>query len=289
MVKHYKILILEIITCFIIIVCIMGGCQKNDPPDKVWEKEFYHCAEVMKEEIENMDSSEFPLPEYDEMVREKKIEIYLDSWQKYLNFVENWINYAGGTWETEEDIYETATLLMVLIDNNHNANYEFTDFNKEYYEFLYYHEIPEKELLLNGNRALQQENIIDANMKQLREEFEHVDYYGELYTLEAEAWKNEFHNCMIMYETVFSSQTDSVGEIKILKLWEEFIECWAENNEKFAGIDAGSGMNIDIAMGKKESYRTAALLMISYFEQYFGEYEFIYDVKKDREIMLKIG
>lgn len=120
--------------------------------------------------------------------------MYSDTWQAYINFVENWAKLQGGTPEEREEIYRQATLLMVLIDDNHDGNYGFHDANRKYCTLSYDHGKTREELL--------------------REEFEHADHYGAIYDLEEFAWETEFHNCVERYAEIFNIKAD----IQVLRL-----------------------------------------------------------------------
>lgn len=266
-----------------VIICTAGIYLFNRSDSNIWEREFYHCADDLKSRIDQVDASEYVLPEYDEKVRQDRIEVYSDTWQAYINFVENWAKLQGGTPEEREEIYRQATLLMVLIDDNHDGNYGFHDVNRKYCTLSYDHGKTREELLFSGNQALQRKNVVDESMELLREEFEHADHYGLIYDLEEFAWETEFHNCVERYADTFNNKAD----IQVLRLWEEFVEQWADNNEAYAFIDSGSGLSIEIAEARRECYRTAVLLMICSMEQNGQEYQFVYDMEEDREKLLK--
>lgn len=282
--KHLKGISFGAVIVLVIIIGAIGVCLSSGLSHGTWEKEFYHCAKDLQNRIDKVDASEYILPEYDERVRQNRIEVYTASLQAYISFVENWVELEGTTPEAREEIYRRAAGLMILIDDNHDEAYQFHDINREYCEFSYDHKETREELLFAGNQALQAENIIDTGAEMIREEFEHLDHYGVRYTLEAEAWEEEFHNCMERYTKKLTKET----EIQIVRLWGEFVEQWAENNEDYAHIDAGSGLSIDVAEARRECYRTATLLMIYQIEQSGDEYQYVYNMKENEEFMQKV-
>lgn len=84
----------------------------------------YLFAENLPSRIQKVDASDYVLPEYDERVRQRRIEVYTASLQAYISFVENWVELEGNTPETREEIYRQATILMLLIGDKHYASDE---------------------------------------------------------------------------------------------------------------------------------------------------------------------
>lgn len=116
----------------VLIVCIIGIYLFHRSDSNIWEKEFYYCADGLKSRIDQVDA-------------------YSNTWQAYINFVENWAKLQGGTPEEREEIYQQATLLMILIDDNHDGNYGFHDVNRKYCTLSYDHGKTWEELLSSGN------------------------------------------------------------------------------------------------------------------------------------------
>lgn len=286
MVKNKRKIIIAVL--FFIIIAACGALfyiqRKTENADGIWEAEFYNCAEFLKQRIEGMDEEMLSWSEYDRNVRERRINEYLGTYYEYMDFVEKWIEYEGDSPEQKDEILKKATVLMMLIDDNHDANYGWGDINREYYQPVYYSG-SRKKLLCRGNKVLQSESPIDVSMAQFEEECKDTNAYNwETYLdiLEEEAWEEEFYNCIEQLDNSLEFSDKFSDEIldkekKIIVQWREFIEKWAEHNEKFAYIDSGSGLSSDIAVARRECYRTAALLTISYYEQHCEEYEFTYD------------
>lgn len=255
----------------------------DNDDSNLWEKEFYNCAENLMNRIEQVDASEYVLPEADERDRLERIEVYSTSWLAYMSFVANWVQREGTSTARREEVYRQATLLMVLIDDNHDASLGYGDLNREYCEFIYDHGETREELLFAGNQALRMENVIDESAERLREEFEKIDHWGFIDESEAAAWEAEFYNCMERYAESLKSEKDE----QVLRLWGEFVGLWAENNEDFERIESGSGLSFFMAHRRRECFRTATLLMVYQMEQNGLDYQFIYDVEADRDFIKK--
>lgn len=257
---------------------VIAASNDNDDSN-VWEQEFNNCAENLMSRIEQVDASDYVLPEADERDRLERIEVYSASWLAYMSFVANWVQREGTSTTAREEVYRQATLLMVLIDDNHDASLGYGDLNREYCEFIYDHGETREELLFAGNQALHMENVIDEGEELLREEFGKNDHWGRIDIFEAAAWEAEFYNCMERYAESLRSEKDA----QVLRLWGEFVALWAENNEDFERIESGTGLSIWMAHRRRECFRTAALLMIYQMEQNGLDYEFIYDIEADIE------
>lgn len=299
--KHSKKIIFGIIAVLAIAICLIGLYWKNKV-DKIneansgsWEEEFYHCADVMEERLENMDAEPYPSTWSDEAERLEERRIRAEAWQAYLDFVNAWLEQEGNTLEAKEEIYKNATLLIVLLDDNYDAasdSYGFAEEDRELYEFAYYHGTSRKKMLAAGNKALQKENIIDTNIAQLNEEFKDRYFVDKwICFVEASAWEEEFQNCMIMLEEAFAIQTEEdqkyVGSIEVLELWQSLIKQWIDYSIQYANIGSGTGLSLEIDKRVREGYRKATLLMIAYYEQRGEEYEFAYDEEKAREVMVR--
>ena len=246
----------------------------------LWEKEFYNCADYLMSKIQQVDASEYILPEADEWDRLQRIEVYSASWLAYMSFVANWMQRRGTSEIAREEIYRQATLLMVLIDDNHDASLGYGSIDREYYEFVYDHGKTREELLSTGNRALYMENVIDESAQIIEEEFGDIDFWNERDLLEAAAWEAEFYNCMERYaETLWPT------DVQVLRLWGEFVKLWAENSEAFECIESGSGLSIWMAHRRRECFRTATLLTVYQMEQSGLDYQFIYDYEADRDFL----
>lgn len=299
--KNSKKLILGIIAVLVIVICLTGLYWKNkvNQANEVntgnWEAEFYHCADIMEERLENMDAEPYPSTWSDEAERLEKRRIRAEAWAAYMNFVEAWLEQEGDTQEAKEEIYKNATILIVLLDDNYDSvhgAYGFAEDDREPYEFVYCQGDSREKMLAEGNKALQKENIIDTNIAQLNEEFADM-YTVDKWTcfLEASSWQDEFEHCAAMLEELFFVQLEdtekSVMSKETLKLWEILIEQWFECNKEYIQIGAGTGLGIETHRRKRECYRTATLLMIAYYEQFLGEYEFVYDKEAAREVMVE--
>lgn len=247
--------------------------------NNLWEKEFNNCSDTMMSSIEQMDTDDI-LTFGEKLDRQKMLEVRSASWLAYMSFVANWVQREGSITQSEsrEDIFKQATLLMVLIADNYGV------YSRESYEFVYDHGSSREELLFAGNEALHMENVIDESAKIIEEEFKEIDHYNERIELEADAWEEEFHNCMEKYVEMFHRENDD----QVLRLWGDFVELWAENDARIEYIVGGSGTWIRMAGSKRECYRTATLLMVYQMEQNGIDYEFIYDIEADRDFFRRI-
>ncbi len=64
---------------------------------------------------------------------------------------------------------------------------------------------------------------------------------------------------------------------------ETFFEVWADNEEEYEHIEAGTGMNIFIAESRAEVFRIGTMLLIDGLEKSGYSYEFVYDSEPDRQ------
>lgn len=83
----------------------------------------YLFAENLPSRIQKVDASDYVLPEYDERVRQRRIEVYTASLQAYISFVENWVELKGNTPETREEIYHGDGLNLYAYCKNNPVYY----------------------------------------------------------------------------------------------------------------------------------------------------------------------
>lgn len=105
---------------------------------EAWEKEFYHCEEVLRNAILVYYEDDWGMDEEDLEIARIRREDYLDLLDSYVDYVELWAadnveiaNMIEGTGQAAEvhmgrtEAYRTATLTMLAFYREHHGGYDY--------------------------------------------------------------------------------------------------------------------------------------------------------------------
>lgn len=254
---------------------------RPDTEEGTWKQEYEICLAAMDSMMPRSDVGATDLPyEYQEDWDRQECDRSMELWRDALSAFDECVavcvrNQPGGR-DGEEDIYRAAVLLMKVMCERRNGHYTFAhghgeDLEKAQEDF---------EAVLNRS------NPIDECRQFLYEEFGsfHDAAFYIVVRME-EAWQGEFYHCLdVARDRVRQSDPAKQKQfLELLETLEDFIETWAEDEEKYECIYGGSSMGIRIAGARAEVFRIGTLLLTDGMERSGGSYEFLYNGEADRQ------
>lgn len=278
-------------------ILLLGGCSETE--ESTWKQEYENCMAVMEQGIsERGRAGQQEQENFKKEAWNQVMELWQDSLSAFSGCVEVCTENRHENWN-EEEVYRTATLLMVAMCEKNGGSYE----------FRYGHGEDAKKEQEDFRAVIEGGNPIDESMDSLHGDFG-IYYYADALIIEMwrEAWQEEFLHCLDMAGNRAKESEDGDQEQlqETLEALEDFFGVWIENDRACKWLEyhrritlddgernewAKPGMvelRIRQAESEAEIFRTGTLLLVDGLEQSDGSYEFIYEGERDRQELTKL-